>query len=233
MKTEQTAKLPVLAIVCKRPKLHQGKQRLAATLGAEHALQLAQAFLNCALEDAGSWPGQVVLSPASAEDSEWARALLPEAEICPQPDGNLGERLIRVDRQLRERGYQRILFIGTDAPMLEARHYQAAVQAFERADVVLSAASDGGVTMMGSSCGWPDIGALPWSTDTLGESLKACCEAAGQRVEYILPGYDIDLEEDLRRLADDLQQDSRAARQQLLEILLTLTTEERQLCTIR
>ncbi len=218
-----------LVILCKRPKLHQGKQRLAATLGAEQALALAEAFLLCTLEDARDWPGPVVLSPASDDDRSWAEQLLPGAEVYPQLSGNLGERLMVVDQGLRRAGHRTLLFIGTDAPALEQRHYRAALQAFDQYGVVLSAASDGGVTMMGSDAGWPDLSALPWSTGQLGAALKNQCLAAGMKVGFIQPSYDIDLEQDLRRLVDDLQRDRRPARQQLLRMLLSPAVNTRRL----
>ncbi len=225
--------LPTLVVFCKRPKLNQGKQRLAATIGAEKTLLLAQAFLDCALEDARQWPGAVVLSPATEEDRQWADGLDVDAQICPQQSGNLGERLMQVDNDLRTQGHRHILFIGTDAPALSAPHYQSAAQAFNRAEVVLSAANDGGVTMMGSTGGWPDIADLPWSSEQLGNGLRQRCQHYQLQVEYILPSYDIDVEADLRHLTDDLHNDQRPARQLLLEQLLALNLEERLICTNR
>ncbi|MCW8885712.1 MAG: DUF2064 domain-containing protein [Motiliproteus sp.] len=233
MRSDINQQPPTLVILCKRPKLNQGKQRLAATLGAEPTVGLAKCFLNCALEDAAQWPGNVVLSPSSVEDLQWAQVLMADAQVIPQHSGNLGERLMQVDQELRRQGHQQLLFIGTDAPALSDLHYQAAIHGLQQTDVVLSAASDGGVTMMGSSQPWPDIIDLPWSTEDLGSALKSCCQQNGQQVEYIPPSYDVDVEADLRRLADDLYQDQRPARQQLLQQLLTLNLEERQLCTNR
>ncbi len=185
------------------------------------------------MEDARQWPGPVVLSPSVEEDREWAEGLEVDAIVLPQQDGNLGDRIMNVDQQLREQGHRHILFIGTDAPILSPPHYQAAIQAFNRSEVVLSAATDGGVTMMGCSGGWPDLSDLPWSTEQLGNSLRQRCQHYQLQVEYILPSYDIDVEEDLRRLADDLQNDQRPTRQRLLEKLLSLNLEERLICTNR
>lgn len=224
---------PTLVVFCKRPKLNQGKQRIAATVGAEKTLLLAQAFLGCALEDARQWLGPVVLSPSCEDDLQWAQGLDIDAQVFPQQQGNLGERLMQVDRDLREQGHRHILFIGTDAPALSAPHYQSAGHAFNRAEVVLSAANDGGVTMMGSTGGWPNIADLPWSTEQLGNALRQRCQHYQLQVEYILPSYDIDVEADLRRLADDLHNDQRPARQLLLEQLLALNLEERLICTNR
>lgn len=210
---------PTLVILCKRPALFQGKQRLAATLGAETALTLARGFMACAIEDAKAWQGPVVFSPASSGDAEWAGTLLAKAQVQPQQQGNLGERIMGVDRQLRAQGHRRILYMGSDAPMLSARHYQSAAQAFDQQQVVLSAASDGGVVLMGSAAPWPDLKRLPWSTESLGERLKALCQQQGLSVGYIQPGYDIDVEADLLRLHRDLIGDDRPARRTLYQLI--------------
>lgn len=216
-----------LVVLCKRPTLTQGKQRLARTLGAEPTLRLAEGFLDCALEDAREWPGPVVLSPASAADREWAGGLWSGAEVIPQGGGNLGQRIGELDRILRRGGARRLLFIGTDAPMLTATHYRSARRELAHQEVVLAAASDGGVVMMGASVPWPDLGPLPWSTAKLGTALRDLCENAGLGVTYIPPGYDIDLEEDLARLRLDLVDDARPARRRLQRLLAALRINRR------
>ncbi len=207
---------PCLVIFCKRPTLFQGKQRLAKTIGAEQTYVFAEAFLNCALEDASVWPGSVVLSPASPEDSAWAGSLLDrDHQILAQTDGCLGARLRSVDQHLRATGHDRIIFIGTDAPILTARHYEEAQTALVENDVVLSPASDGGVTIMGATLPWPDMTGLPWSTDKLGTELKNLCQEKGHKVKNISPSYDVDVEDDLLKLWHDLADDRRPARQSL------------------
>ncbi|PCI46282.1 MAG: hypothetical protein COB49_08705 [Alphaproteobacteria bacterium] len=205
-----------LVIFCKRPTLFQGKQRLAKTIGAPQTYIFAKAFLMCALEDARSWPGPVVLSPASAEDRAWAGGLLErDHHILAQPEGCLGHRLQAIDQQLRNLGHDKIIFIGTDAPILAPHHYQEARKALEEYDVVLSPASDGGVTIMGSRKGWPQMTGLPWSTEHLGATLENLCCDHGHRVKKISPSYDIDVEEDLLKLWRDMRDEQRPARQEL------------------
>ncbi|WP_207063072.1 DUF2064 domain-containing protein [Motiliproteus sp. SC1-56] len=210
---------PTLVILCKRPTLTEGKQRLAPALGAELTRRLAQALLNCALEDAAQWPGPVVISPARTEDRDWAANLPVGACVLPQGEGNLGARINRLDSQLRALGHQRLVYIGTDAPGLDSGHYSAVRRELARSPVVLSAAADGGVVLMASREPWPELEALPWSTATLGEALHACCLQGGLKVTYTAPGYDVDLVEDLPRLREDLSGDPRAARQRLLALL--------------
>ncbi|MFT5722160.1 MAG: glycosyltransferase A (GT-A) superfamily protein (DUF2064 family) [Motiliproteus sp.] len=212
-----------LVLLFKRPLLGQGKQRLAASLGAERALLLAESFLSCALEDLAAWPGPVVLAPAAVEDSDWAARLLTGANLVPQAEGNLGQRIVALDQQLRGLGHQQILYIGSDAPALTPEHYRSASQQLAESGVVLSAADDGGVTLMACTQPWPaDLIDLPWSTDRLGASLAACCQRQGMRVSYIAPSYDIDVEKDLARLSVDLAKDDRPARQALYPLLQAL-----------
>jgi len=204
-----------LLIFCKQPCLYQGKQRLAASVGAEKALVIAEALLECAIEDAAAWPGPVVISPSHPDQRAWAESLLPTAEVLPQPEGNLGQRINAVDRSLREKGHTRILTIGTDAPILSQLHLHAAASGLSQSDMVLSAAGDGGVTIMASSQGWPNLSDLPWSSERLNEALYDRCSTSGHKVSYIQPTYDIDYEKDLYKLLIDLEHDYRPARQRL------------------
>ena len=209
---------PALVLFCKRPALNQGKQRLAAEIGAEAALSLAELLLNCTLEDAAEWPGPVVISPSDKKDRDWAYGLLPNINrVVPQPEGNLGERIQTVDQHLRQAGHENVIYIGTDAPVLTKQYYQGAREAFSISDVVLGPAQDGGVTLMGSRKRWPDLSGLPWSTQHLRDALVEVCEAAGMKVGCLQQAYDIDTGKNLEQLRDDIKSDSRPARIRLLK----------------
>lgn len=224
---------PCLVVFCKRPALFQGKQRLAKTIGAPQALIFARAFLNCALEDARAWTrsgyGAVILSPASPDDRDWARGLLQNKEtlVLAQPKGGLGYRLWAIDQELRRRGFGRIIFMGSDAPMLTPQHFDAAARAFLTKDIMLSPADDGGVTLMGARIPWPDLTDLPWSTNKLGQALATYCTDKDMTVENILPSYDIDIEADLIKLQGDLADDPRPARQYLYQKISEFMSRDR------
>ncbi len=214
----QTACQATLVIFCKRPLIYQGKQRLAATIGAKSAFSIAQALLDCALEDANAWPGQVVLTISNKEDVVWASSLLDRPHsVIVQNSGNLGLRINSIDKQLRALGHDRLVFIGTDAPMLTVKHYQQTCQALTIHDVVLSNAEDGGVVIMANCQPWPDLEALPWSTEYLGKTLKEACVQDNLDLVCISSGYDIDVEQDLLKLQRDLYNDPRSARQNLYQ----------------
>lgn len=212
-----------LVLVFRRPAPGSGKQRLAAELGLAAAAAVAELLLATALEDAAAWPGPVILAPADGADTAWARDLLARpVQVCPQGPGNLGARLSGVDASARNAGHQHLLYIGSDAPILGTQDYAAAAQALAASDVVLQPALDGGVTLMGSRLPWPALADLPWSTANLHEALDARCRTAGRSVTTLPLRYDVDVPEDLARLARALPADPRPARQALFRKLTRL-----------
>ncbi len=215
-----------LVMVCKRPVLGKGKQRLVARLGIGKTQQIASALLACALEDACEWPDPVVIAPAEASDSEWAQALaavIPSPVIiAPQVAGNLGQRLNALDQTLRAQGMKQFAFIGSDAPGLTTADYLAARVALQHSDVALIPALDGGVVLMANRCAWPDLSTLPWSSGQLGIALKNVCHRAGLSVATLKQNYDVDELHDVMKLPSLLQQDVRPARRALLELVTTL-----------
>ncbi len=213
-----------LVLFCRRPLPGDGKRRLARALGDMQALAVARALLQCALEDAAQWPGPLILSPSQPGDTEWAGQLLRRAaRVIPQPDGNLGERIAAVDTLVRREGCDRVLFIGSDAPSLHSLDLAAASETLDRSDVVLIPAADGGVTLMGSRAGWPDLSGLPWSEATLGSSLAHACRTAALTVTVLEGSYDVDGPADCLLAIERLAQDERPARRRLRALLTELT----------
>lgn len=213
--------LPTLVLVCKRPALGVGKQRLANALGTKPAREVATLLLACAVEDLSVWPGPVVIAPAKRQDMFWAATLLPGVRVHAQGRGNLGRRLNRLDGELRARGHQSLVFIGSDAPTLSSVDYQNVRRCLTSCDTVLIPARDGGVVLMASRRSWPDLGGLPWSTGQLGQALAQACNRCGNLMVLSEGGFDIDEVEDLQRLAGTVARDRRPARQQLYRWLRT------------
>lgn len=212
------AAVPGLVLLCKRPALGHAKQRLAATLGKERALILANALLECALEDLCQWPGSSVIAPDSSMHLEWARSLAPGTHCIAQVEGNLGQRLNALDINLRNQGMRQLMFIGSDCPALMPGDYRNVQSLLQDFDTVLLNARDGGVVLMASNQPWPDLTSLPWSTSDLSAALLHLCRLAGQRVAVAGESFDIDVAADLP-LLQALTNDPRPARRRLLDHL--------------
>lgn len=219
---ERSCPPPALVLVCKRPALGHGKQRLAARLGKAAALAIAERLLDCALEDLQQWPGPRVIAPDAPEHCAWAGTVLPDSLCLAQSPGNLGERLNELDRRLRAQGQRTLIFIGSDAPTLTTQHYRAVCAALVVTDTVLIAARDGGVVLMASRRPWPDLAALPWSGAELGRALGECCRRAGHTLRICGSSFDIDEPDDLSLAARALASDPRPARRRLLATLAGL-----------
>lgn len=211
-----------LALVFRRPRERHGKRRLAASLEEGAVLELSRLMLDCALEDVRAWRGPVVLVPEDGGDLDWARSLPAVRPDWPAPvtvlaqgAGNLGRRLERLGQALDAMQLKRRIYIGSDAPVLRPRHFRRAVAGLAAHDAVLAAARDGGVTMMATRRGWPQLARLPWGTPGLAHALGAACRKSGQAVLRIPGGFDVDRRSDLAPLARALRGDARPARREL------------------
>ncbi len=192
-----------------------GKQRIAASLGQQKALEISKLLLNAAIADAQDWPGPVVIAPASKGDLNWAQFLMPDAAIIPQEGKSLGSRIQYVDKQIRNQGGKHILFIGSDAPALTHAMLISAAKALQTDDIVLIPAQDGGVTLMGSTKNWPNLTKLPWESPQLAGALQATCIQHNLSITTLPESYDIDNKVDLYFALDNLATDPRLTRQKI------------------
>lgn len=212
-----------LILFCKRPRLGIGKQRLARVLGQQGAFRIADMLHQCALAQLASWPGRSVIACADAADCDSYQAEHPWLDtVIAQQGDNLGQRINHVERQLRAAGHERLIIIGSDMPEQTPDQLLAAAEKLAQHDIVLSGATDGGVTLMAAAVAWPDLDALPWSTPELGQALVQCCEQAGLSVGWVTPCDDVDLVADLRRLRASLVDDPRAPQQALRKLIQEL-----------
>ncbi len=214
---------PTLVVVCKRPTLGIGKQRLAVHLGAEATCHIAEALLACAMEDARNWLGPVVIAPANAADYDWAHTLSKNVNPCvnvlPQISGNLGQRLNGLDATLRCKETKQLIYMGSDAPGLCKTDFLMVKNTLQNHDTVLIPAVDGGVVLMASNQPWPDLAKLPWSTHQLGAELVSACQMEKHTVKLLPQGFDVDEIDDLKSLKSQLVRDRRPARQQLYTLV--------------
>jgi uncharacterized protein len=225
-----------LVVFCRQPRIGVGKQRLAATMGADAAYRIAAALWQCVREDLLDWQGDIVLAVAENCEMEWAQAQASElrsaptrtvgsVRVLPQPTGNLGERLQGIDCTLRTMGAQRIVYIGSDAPALSTAKLTETADALQNCDVVLVPAMDGGVVVMAARAAWPVLTDLPWSTDLLGHALENRCRARHMSLTTTQTSFDVDAAADLSVALAALHDDPRPARRALCAaITATLPT---------
>ncbi|HWP59783.1 MAG TPA: TIGR04282 family arsenosugar biosynthesis glycosyltransferase [Candidatus Acidoferrales bacterium] len=129
----------------------------------------------------------------------------PGANRLPQRGNDLGERLHHVFVDLFERGYGEILVVDSDSPAVPPATIDQAYRKLseEGCDLVLGPCEDGGYYLIGLKRPMePLFHDIRWSTDAVLETTLARARAAKLRAGLLPPTYDIDEEEDLRRLWD-------------------------------
>jgi hypothetical protein len=121
-----------------------------------------------------------------------------------QRGADLGDRMINCFQELRAKGHQRVLIVGSDSPTVPHAYLAQGLAALQRADAVLGPSEDGGYYAIG--CREPDprmFAGVPWSSAETLRRTEASLRALGQRVHHLPPWYDVDTPQDLRRLANE------------------------------
>ncbi|MCB9685809.1 MAG: TIGR04282 family arsenosugar biosynthesis glycosyltransferase [Alphaproteobacteria bacterium] len=189
----------ILALVyAKPPRAGAVKTRLAATMGADVAAEVARALLSDTwrlLRDV-PWLDVVLSTPEPGEDHG------VDAIVWDQGGGDLGQRL--------ERGFRRgllehdaVIALGGDAPHLPVTHLQRLVDALEEHDAAIGPTADGGFWGLGLRRCPPGLLAdIPWSTaSTLDATVARLADLDPIRVD---PWWDVDEEADLRRMRAEI-----------------------------
>jgi hypothetical protein len=206
-----------LAIFAKAPIPGQVKTRLCPPLSLEDATRLYECFLldtvarACSLADVHVF---VAITPA---DTELVfRALLPfPVRYVSQRGATLGEREANVFAELFHQGFSRVVIIGSDIPTMPVAHLRDAFTLLESpdTDVVLGPSEDGGYYLIGARALQPALFEnVHWSTASVLEETLAQAGRAGLRVAQIPAWYDVDEEDDLRKLIAELTPPENAAR---------------------
>jgi rSAM/selenodomain-associated transferase 1 len=183
------------------------KTRLIGHLSAASAARLHQALLADTLDALAG--GCFELRLAFALDPEQAIPPAPTPQIATvsrQRGGDLGERLWNALADAA-RDRRQVAVVGSDLPGLDARRVEDAFAALADADLAIGPTADGGYYLLAARAArlqrrlFSDI---EWSSPrVLAQTLDRCREL-GLRVATLQEGRDVDLPEDLRWLAGEL-----------------------------
>ena len=199
---EQGRKPVAIAILAKAPIPGLSKTRLMPYLGAEGAAALQGWLLQRTVATALAadvGPVSLWCTPDTGHP-EFARcARQGPITLRQQPEGDLGERMhLAIAESPSTAG---TLVIGTDCPMLDVAHLQAAASALAEHDAVLTPAEDGGYVLIGmreaSSLAFADIA---WSTEQVLIQTRQRLAGLGWRWAEFEPFWDVDRREDFERL---------------------------------
>lgn len=195
----------LLAVVCRNPEVGTVKTRLIPALGEEGARALYRAFL----QDLGArFAGQPydLLWAYTPEGGPPPPFLVPGSRVA-QEGPDLGHRLLHIFRQAQSSGYGRVVVTSSDVPHLSREVVEAAFAALASQDVVLAPSEDGGYHLVGMRGPHDIFTMVPMSTPSVFADTCRVVADRALRHEVLAADFDVDLPEDLPRLACRLAED--------------------------
>ncbi|MGH8636291.1 MAG: TIGR04282 family arsenosugar biosynthesis glycosyltransferase [Burkholderiales bacterium] len=193
-----------LLIFARAPVPGRAKSRLIPSLGVEGAALLQQRMTRRVLATAtAAGVGTVFLwcTPSARHPFFVACRAAYDVALRTQSGADLGQRLLGAhDRTFRS--YARLLVIGTDCPMLSSPDLHAARTELRRSDAVVIPAEDGGYVLLGLARPCPEVFRnIDWGSARVLEQTLAGLRENGRSWRLLPPLWDVDLEEDVVRLA--------------------------------
>jgi len=183
------------------------KTRLAQSLPVEAVTELYRCFLDDTMALAHSLGGVEVAIMCPASDvEELTRMARGAVGVVAQKGEGLAAGLTSVFAQFAAPGRQRVVAFNSDSPHLPASVLESAFAALTGHDVVVGPTHDGGYYLVGAKAAHPGL----FDGDGIGtnsalDSLLARARGLQLSVAFTDPFYDIDVESDLARLAEELR----------------------------
>jgi uncharacterized protein len=197
----------VLVIMAKAPRAGAVKTRLIPRI----PLQAVTVFYRCLLDDtlalARSLAGvKIAIMCPDSDVDELASLAGQGVRVVAQEGEGLAAGLTSVFAHFAEAPPRRIIAFNSDSPHLPRSFIEAAFEILAAHDVVIGPAYDGGYYLVGAKASHPTL----FIGDGMGtgsalERLLSRTRVLELSVGFADPFYDIDVAEDLIRLAADLR----------------------------
>lgn len=194
--------------MAKSPLAGVAKTRLQREMGLtdDEIVRLASAFVLDTLAACRAVIGariRVHFAPLRGE--RVLRDLVPDIELVPQVDGDLGARMSAAIDAAFVEGCARVVVIGTDTPHIRVAALEAAFDALTRVDCVIGPAQDGGYWLIGLRARRPELlTGIEWSTPRVLQQTLERVRALDLASELLAPDFDVDGAADLSRLRDSI-----------------------------
>lgn len=192
-----------LVVLARAPEAGRVKTRLIPALGAEGACRVHESLLEHTLATVSALGRPVRFYAAGDTQAVRELARAHGLDPIPQPEGDLGERMAAALADVHAEGFDRVVLVGSDCPVLDEIYLEQALMALEHADFVLGPAEDGGYVLLGSARAgfWssnPLAGVRFGGPDAEADTRAALIEHG--RVARLALRWDLDDEHDWQRL---------------------------------
>jgi rSAM/selenodomain-associated transferase 1 len=196
----------VLVIMAKAPRPGTVKTRLLPSL----SLNAVLAFYGCLLDDTLALARslgevEVAIMCPGLDVNELAQLAGNEVSVVAQTGEGLAAGLTSVFAHFTEDHQRRIIAFNSDSPHLPRSVLEAAFETLAARDVVVGPTHDGGYYLVGAKTSHPTLFARDgMGTSSALEMLLSRVRDLALSVGFVDPFYDIDVVDDLTRLAVEL-----------------------------
>jgi rSAM/selenodomain-associated transferase 1 len=200
---------PVLVIMAKAPRPGAVKTRLASSLSPA----AVTSFYSCLLEDTLALARslnhvEVAIMCPESDVNELTELAGREVNVVAQTGKGLAAGLTSVFAHFAGHHHRCTIAFNSDSPHLPSSVLQEAFETLGAHDVVVGPTHDGGYYLIGAKASYPAL----FASDGMGTSsaldrLLSRARALNLSVGFAAPFYDIDVADDLTRLAEDLRLD--------------------------
>jgi uncharacterized protein len=204
----------VLAIMLKAPRPGKVKTRLGSAYAPDAILALYRAFVDDTIELARALRLKTVAMCPADEAEEVRDWLARDVDVIPQRGIGLAAGLRSTFELLCTTARRRVIAFNADSPHLPKGVLPDAYAALATHDLVVGPCDDGGYYLIGAKQPHPGLfDAATMGRESACAALLARVERHRLRVALVAEHYDIDLPEDVVRLAAELgREPSRASR---------------------
>jgi uncharacterized protein len=197
----------VLVIMAKAPKLGAVKTRLIPRLSAHAVTALYRCLLEDTLELVRSLGDvEIAIMCPDSDVNQMAQLAGSEVSVVAQKGEGLAAGLTSVFVRFSEGHQRRIIAFNSDSPHLPRSVLEDAFEILTGHDLVVGPTNDGGYYLVGAKASHPALFANDgMGTSTALERLLTHARALELSVDFADAFYDIDVAEDLTRLAEELR----------------------------
>lgn len=208
MSRHETDLRGAVVVMAKAPHEGSAKTRLAATYPARNVVRLSECLLLDTLTLVRTLPRVQVAVMCPADDVADVRCCVPEGTpVVGQTGRGLAAGLVSVFERFVP-DFRHVVAVDSDSPHLPVSILRSAFEQLQRSDLVVGPTEDGGYYLVGASAMHPGLfDPASLGTGSARDALLARARSLGLSVALTEPWYDVDLPEDLRRLAAELRID--------------------------
>jgi len=197
----------VLVVMAKAPRPGAVKTRLAPSLSPAAVTD----FYGCLLDDTLALARSlsdvdVAIMCPDSDVNELASLAGPGTRVVAQKGEGLASGLTSVFAHFAERHRRRIIAFNSDSPHLPRSVLEGAFETLATHDLVVGPTHDGGYYLVGAKASHPALFAGDgMGTSSALERLLSRTQSLGLSVGFADSFYDIDVSDDLTRLAEELR----------------------------